>query len=291
MLAIIGSCIAFWGLYAIIAYFSKHKNGLWITGCLGVVAGFSSIAARNDYNTLIASVISIFSIIFIKAIQINSPEKLEAKRKTEQGIKRQNNISSTQATNKKEDVFESIDEPNKKVVSNKYLSKEEKQKLFQIKDNLLNRDIEELAKLIESYKDTAYIEPTKKKKLEKRFLRTFDNVFKIKDLVIDGKKSKLYYFNPESIFSNIGAFWCLLEIGVRNPRYFALEFSFNCSFVVTEWLFTEDGSHQHSSYTTLVNGVQDFVNHGTRMSRMSLTDEFIEEVKRIIKNKGGQDNE
>lgn len=205
---------------------------------------------------------------------------------------KRNNISSTQPANKKTNVFDNIilskDEQNKEVISNKYLSEEEKQKLFKIKDNLINRDTERLATLIESYKDIAYIEPTKKKKLEKKFLRTFDNVFKIKDLVIDGKKSKLYYFNPESIFSNIGAFWCLLEIGVRNPRYFALEFSFDCSFVVTEWSFTEDGHHQHSLYTTLVDGVQDFLNHGTKMT---LTDEFIEEVKRIIHNKGGQDNE
>lgn len=291
MAVIIGSCLVFWVLYATIAYFSKHENGLWITGCLGVIAGFGAMAARNDYNTLIASIISIFAIIYIKSIQINSPEKLEAKRKAQQEIKKQNNISSSQATNKKIDVFDnirlSIDESNK-VTLNKYLSEEEKQKLFKIKEEFLNRDDKRLESLVESYKEVAYIEPTKKKKLEEMFLRSFNNVFKIKDIIIDGKKTKLYYFNPESIFSNVGAFWCLLEIGVRNPRYFALEFSYDCSFVVTEWSFTDDGRHKHSTYTTLVDGIQDFVNHGTKMP---LTDEFIEEVKRIIKNKGGQDNE
>ena len=117
---------------------------------------------------------------------------------------KRNNISSTQSANKKENVFDNIVlskyEPNKEVISNKYLSEEEKQKLFKIKDNLINRDTERLETLIESYKETAYIEPTKKKKLEKMFLKSFDNVFKIKDMVTDGKKSKLYYFNPESIF-------------------------------------------------------------------------------------------
>lgn len=282
---ILGSCIGFWVLYAIIACFSNHKYGLWIAGFIGVIAGFGAMAAKNDYNTLIASVISIFAIIFIKSIQINSPEKLKAKTSKEQETKKLSDVSSLQVNNNVLDnIVLSEDEQNKEVISSKYLSEEEKQKLFKIKDDLLNRDIERLASLSESFKEIAYIEPTKKKKLEEMFLRTFDNVFKIEDLVIVGKKSKLYCFNPKAIFSDIGAFWCLLEIGVRNPRYFALELSFDCSFIVTEWSFMEDGGHKHSSYTTLVEGVQDYVNHGTKMS---LTDEFVEEVKRIIKrNKG-----
>lgn len=263
MAVLLGSCIAFWVLYAIIAYFTKHEIGLWIAGVLGLIGGFGALAGRGDYNTLIASAISIIAILLIEKIQINSPEKLKEKRLAE----KENNISSTRVINENTTIFDNNDSE-----MSKYLTEEEKQELFKRKKIYFNPETG-LKKLKDKFKEIPLIDLEKKKKLEKMFYRSFKDVVKIEDIMINGKKSKLYYFKPVA-FTQIGQFYYLLEIGVRNPQYFALEFSYDCSFFVTEWEFTEDGYEKcHRTYNALAEGIDDSFTQ----------DDYIEEVKKILK--------
>lgn len=286
MIEFIGFFIGFWLFYALIAYFSKHEIGLAIMGTLLIISGFCEMIVNYNFSVIIETIICIIVLIFSKKLQVNSEEKLEAKRKLKnENAKQEDKKTKYDVT---DNIVLTIDDSNKDEIyedeqSSKYLTKQEKQKLFDIRNQLLKQEEKRVKDLVESYNQSTYIEPNKKKKLEIMFKRSFKHVFKIEEFIIDNKKSTLYYFSPESIFSNIGAFYCLFEIGTTNPRYFALELSFDFKFVLTEWSFTDDEKHIHYFYKILVNGLEDFNKFG---SKNPLSKAFVKEVEKIIKGEG-----
>ena len=75
MFAILGASVGFWCIYALIALIFKHKKSLIITSILGLVAGLGALLARQNYITLVGSVIAIVLIILIKPIQIKKDNK------------------------------------------------------------------------------------------------------------------------------------------------------------------------------------------------------------------------
>ena len=72
MLQIIGGIIGFWAFYALIACFAKHKISLIIVGSIMIIAGISGGMVKGDYNTLIASIISIILIFLLPQFQVKS---------------------------------------------------------------------------------------------------------------------------------------------------------------------------------------------------------------------------
>ena len=82
------------------------------------------------------------------------------------------------------------------------------------------------------------LESEQRTKLESLFKISFKSVINVENIVVKNKQSKVYYFSPASNgFTNVGAFYYLVEVGVKNPRYFALECSYDQQYVLCEWVF------------------------------------------------------
>ena len=79
MAMLLGAMVGYWCIYALIALIFKHKVSIIVTTILGIIAGISSAIARNDYATLLASIIGSICVIFIKQIQVKSDLKSKSK--------------------------------------------------------------------------------------------------------------------------------------------------------------------------------------------------------------------
>ena len=146
-------------------------------------------------------------------------------------------------------------------------------------DDLLDEEDEEYDydELLKDDEDEEVLTSVQRTKLENLFKMSFRNVIKVESTVIKNKQSKVYYFSPASSgFTSIGAFYYLVEVGVRSPRYFALECSYDQQYMLCEWVFENGKEKSHINYGVLINGIADL------MGKESVYDRLIKKVKTII---------
>ncbi len=117
----------------------------------------------------------------------------------------------------------------------------------------------------------------KKYQLERMFRQYFDDSVIVQECQINDKQCIVYYFSDTlKDYLPIGKFLYLAEVGDKNPRYFALEFSFGSVYMLCEWKF-ENGFHtEHVNYGEII------------VDKYNLTDittvynEFIDKIKHIL---------
>lgn len=119
----------------------------------------------------------------------------------------------------------------------------------------------------------------KRIEFEKKFRRSFDGVLASQETIICNKKTTVYSFSPTlANFGDVGSFTYLVEVGKIKPRYFALEASYDMTFLLCEWKFKENGQHQHIIHCTLINGITEMI--GTKNG--SIYDRLVKKIKEIM---------
>jgi|GEM_PF-1590514 len=135
-----------------------------------------------------------------------------------------------------------------------------------------------LKKIIESDENYA-IEKELKNKFGNYYIKGLKSV---KNITICDQNAIVYEMSHGEIISNVGEFYFLAEVGDDDKRYFALEFSYNASFVFTEWEFLENGNHNHKNYGKLIDEYPN--NLDKYKSNTSYFDQFVKKLKEIIGN-------
>ena len=75
MAYLIGYMFGIYILYALLAYFVKHKISIVITLIIGIVVGIVNISIKQDFFSLLAVIITSLLILFIPKIQVKSENK------------------------------------------------------------------------------------------------------------------------------------------------------------------------------------------------------------------------
>lgn len=79
MFSLMGNCIGFWCLYAVIALCAGHKKSLIISAVLGCVAGVSTALVGGGIYTLLGTIVGSVLIYYVVALQVKSEQKEKAK--------------------------------------------------------------------------------------------------------------------------------------------------------------------------------------------------------------------
>ena len=142
--------------------------------------------------------------------------------------------------------------------------KEQEEQLEEKKENL---EIDRTEMLIK--------EQELKKKFGEYFIKSIKNISKTK---VHEQEATIYEMVGDEI-AKIGEIGYLAEVDVEEKRYFALEYSFDGNFVITEWKFLEDGNHIHLNYGELFNYYRD----SEEFLKLSEMEQFIKRIELIIK--------
>ena len=145
----------------------------------------------------------------------------------------------------------------------------------------------------------------KKLQLEKmfKFRIYFSKLVETKETTICGKKSTIYIFTPfdDGVLGPLqnNHIHILAEVGVRNPRYFTLEYSYATTYAFCEWRFENGKEVGHSIYNFIekydfgpeFSLFSKFINSiKPDRDKRPMSDRFVDEIKEIMRSEKNKHN-